>query len=149
MISTKAVHSRYFFPVCTLNVYGGGMSCFRACPTSDPGVSIMEFDYYHSGSDGEFEDYFRFVRQVALEDFELCEKAQANLEKGVYREGILNPKKENGVAFYQQRVREMVYDHVAKEKVAVDGMVPTGGTRSGVGAISELAYKTPPTISVV
>lgn len=58
----------------------------------------MEFDYYHQGTEAEFEEYYRFVRQVALEDFELCEKAQANLEKGVYGEGILNPNKEKSVA---------------------------------------------------
>ena len=43
-----------------------------------------------------------------MEDFELCEKAQENLERGIYGEGILNPVKENGVAFYQQRVRGLV-----------------------------------------
>lgn len=76
----------------------------------------MEFDYYHSGTDEEFEEYFKFVRQVAMEDFELCEKAQANLERGVYSEGILNPVKENGVAFYQQKVRESVYRQHAEEE---------------------------------
>lgn len=70
----------------------------RICPTKDTGVTRMEFDYYHSGSDEEFEEYFGFVRQVAMEDFELCEAAQSNLEKGVYVEGVLNPVKENGVA---------------------------------------------------
>ncbi|KAH8594019.1 hypothetical protein B0O99DRAFT_460316, partial [Bisporella sp. PMI_857] len=98
----------YFFPICTLNVYGGGMSSFRTLPSTNPGVSRMEFDYYHSGTNEEFEEYFKFVRQVAMEDFELCEIAQANLERGVYSEGILNPVKENGVAFYQQRVRQAV-----------------------------------------
>lgn len=88
----------YFFPNCTLNVYGGGMSSFRVCPTATPGVTRMEFDYYHIADGDTFEDYFRFVRQVAIEDFELCEKAQANLERGVYKEGVLNPEKESGVA---------------------------------------------------
>lgn len=88
----------YFFPICTLNVYGGGMSSFRVCPTEEPGVTRMEFDYYHLEEGEKFEDYFKFVRQVAMEDFELCEKAQTNLEKGVYAEGILNPEKESGVA---------------------------------------------------
>jgi hypothetical protein len=78
-------------------VYGGGMHVMRICPTEDVGVTRMEFDYYHSGSDEEFEEYFKFVRQVAMEDYELCEAAQANLEKGVYVEGVLNPVKENGV----------------------------------------------------
>ena len=60
--------------------------------------------------------YFKFVRQVALEDFELCEVAQKNLEMGVYCEGILNPVKENGVVFYQGQVREEVYGQFEREK---------------------------------
>ena len=51
-----------------------------------------------------------------MEDFELCEKAQSNLEGGVYGEGILNPVKENGVLFYQRRVREEVYKQFEVEK---------------------------------
>lgn len=74
------------------------MSSFRVCPTADPNVTRMEFDYYHMETGDKFEEYYKFVRQVALEDFELCEKAQNNLEKGVYKEGILNPEKENGVS---------------------------------------------------
>lgn len=74
------------------------MSSFRVCPTADPNVTRMEFDYYHMESGDKFEEYYKFVRQVALEDYELCEKAQDNLTKGVYNEGILNPEKENGVS---------------------------------------------------
>lgn len=58
----------------------------------------MEFDYYNEVSGEAFEEYYKFVRQVADEDFDLCEKAQANLEKGVYTEGCLNPVNEVGVA---------------------------------------------------
>lgn len=92
------------------------MSSFRTLPSPNPGISRMEFDYYHSGTEGEFEEYFKFVRQVAMEDFELCEKAQENLERGVYGEGILNPVKENGVLFYQQRVRKLVWEQHGREK---------------------------------
>ncbi|RDK37430.1 hypothetical protein M752DRAFT_287098 [Aspergillus phoenicis ATCC 13157] len=91
----------YFFPNCTLNVYGGGMSSFRVCPTDDPNVTRMEFDYYHMESGEKFDEYFKFVRQVAMEDYELCEKAQNNLTKGIYSEGILNPEKESGVSSHK------------------------------------------------
>ncbi|KAL4905301.1 hypothetical protein BDW74DRAFT_153391 [Aspergillus multicolor] len=113
----------YFFPNCTLNVYGGGMSSFRVCPTADPNVTRMEFDYYHMESGEKFEEYYRFVRQVATEDFELCEKAQENLTKGVYREGILNPEKESGVSFYQDRVFELVCQEHAAEKARMEATV--------------------------
>ncbi|BAE61900.1 unnamed protein product [Aspergillus oryzae RIB40] len=97
----------YFFPNCTLNVYGGGMSSFRVCPTEDPNITRMEFDYYHMESGEKFEEYFKFVRQVAMEDYELCEKAQDNLGRGVYSEGILNPEKENGVSCEYDRFRSL------------------------------------------
>ncbi|KAK7999515.1 hypothetical protein PG990_012115 [Apiospora arundinis] len=122
----------YFFPSCTLNRYGGGMTSFRVCPNSppsssisdkedggggdDPEVTRMEFDYYNL-SDGEaFEDYFKFVRRVAVEDYELCEAAQANLAAGVYSQGLLNPAKENGVAHYQGLVRERVVREFKKRQ---------------------------------
>jgi len=106
----------YFFPNCTLNVYGGGMSAFRVCPSDEAGTSRMEFDYFNVDSGEKFEEYYKFVRQVAIEDYELCEKAQYNLERGIYAEGILNPVKENGVAYYQQRVLEMVLAQHHKEQ---------------------------------
>jgi hypothetical protein len=85
------------------------MSSFRICPTEKPGVTRMEFDYYHTESGDIFEEYFRFVRQVAIEDFELCEKAQENLEKGVYTEGILNPVKETGVVCKQFPIKNVFF----------------------------------------
>jgi len=87
----------YFFPNTCLNLYNGGMSSFRVCPTLKPGVSRMEFDYYNQATGQKFKDYYSFVRQVADEDNDLCELAQANLENGVYVEGCLNPEKESGV----------------------------------------------------
>lgn len=58
----------------------------------------MEFDYYNEVTGEKFKEYYKFVRQVANEDFDLCELAQTNLEKGVYTEGCLNPERENGVS---------------------------------------------------
>ncbi|KAK0365464.1 hypothetical protein LTR91_005953 [Friedmanniomyces endolithicus] len=106
----------YFLPNCTLKVYGGGMSLFRVCPTEDPGRTRMEFDYYNVVEGEEFEEYYKFVRQVADEDFELCETVQGNLERGVYAEGVLNSVKENGVAYYQQRVLEMVLEQHQEDR---------------------------------
>lgn len=78
------------------------MSSFRVCPGEKVGETRMEFDYYFDdGSEGGgmegFDEYFKFVRKVALEDFELCEVAQSNLERGIYSQGVLNQKKESGV----------------------------------------------------
>ncbi|KAA8910183.1 hypothetical protein TRICI_004244 [Trichomonascus ciferrii] len=102
----------FFFPICTLNVYGGGMSMFRTCPISATECR-MEFDYYYNGSDEDFEEYYNFTRKVATEDYDLCVDAQKNLERGIYQTGILNPNKENGVLYYQGLVKDKVLDAVA------------------------------------
>lgn len=96
------------------------MTCFRVCPTDNPGITRMEFDYYHEedGDSDVFEKYFKFVRTVALEDYELCETAQMNLGKGVYCQGILNGEKESGVRHYQQLVRERVVEMVQQGQFA-------------------------------
>lgn len=97
----------YFFPTTAMNAYNGGIGCFRCSPIS-ANKCRMYFDYYFTGSDEEFEDYFKFVRQVAEEDIELCETVQSNLQKGMYRAGCLNPIKEAGVVFYQNLIRQRV-----------------------------------------
>lgn len=78
----------------------------------------MEFDYYHQepADSDKFANYFQFVRRVALEDYELCEKAQENLENGVYAQGVLNPEKEGGVIHYQGLVRKAVVEQFRREE---------------------------------
>ncbi|KAL6247415.1 hypothetical protein RBB50_005761 [Rhinocladiella similis] len=106
----------YFFPTTTLNMYNGGMSTFRVCPSSEPGKSRMEFDYYQELTGERFEEYYRFVREVADEDTHLCELTQSNLEKGIYSEGYLNPEKEVGVIHYQQKIFDLVAAQHLRDK---------------------------------
>ncbi|KAK5327606.1 hypothetical protein LTR93_002991 [Exophiala xenobiotica] len=125
----------FFYPICTLNLYGGGMSSFRVCPGDKVGDTRMEFDYYFDdgkgGTEG-FEEYFKFVRKVAQEDFELCEVAQTNLERGIYSQGVLNQKKESGVLHYQQLTRKMVVDKFREEEAEKNALSPAS-SRASVG----------------
>ncbi|RVX66485.1 hypothetical protein B0A52_09769 [Exophiala mesophila] len=128
----------YFFPVCTLNLYGGGMSSFRVCPGDKVGETRMEFDYYFDdgkgGTEG-FEDYYKFVRKVALEDFELCEVAQENLWRGVYSQGVLNQVKESGVLHYQQLTRKMVVEKFKEEEAEKNALTPAS-SRASAGFVA-------------
>ncbi|KAK5455313.1 hypothetical protein LTS15_006033 [Exophiala xenobiotica] len=125
----------FFYPICTLNLYGGGMSSFRVCPGEKVGDTRMEFDYYFDdgkgGTEG-FEEYFKFVRKVAQEDFELCEVAQTNLERGIYSQGVLNQKKESGVLHYQQLTRKMVVEKFKDEEAEKNALSPAT-SRASVG----------------
>ena len=72
-----------------------------------------------------------------MKDFKLCEKAQQNRERGMYREGILNPNKENEVVSYQRRVRECVYKQfeAGKEKEMTDGKIKGMSVEKPEGAV--------------
>lgn len=72
--------------------------------------------------------------QVEEEDYDLCVATQRNLNAGIYNRGVLNPNTEvcslasffipstesssgqNGVLYYQGRVKEYVEEHLALEK---------------------------------
>lgn len=158
----------YFFPICTLNLYGGGMSSFRVCPGEKVGDTRMEFDYYYlnqkavdtlkaqAASEGRlvtdaeveraelegFEEYFRFVRRVAMEDFELCEVAQSNLERGVYCQGVLNGAKEGGVLHYQGLVRERVMKQFREEQEQERRNLEDQAGHAGLGGASRIHLET-------
>ncbi len=41
---------------------------------------------------------------VTAQDLQVCEEVQRNLEAGIYRGGVLSPKHEAGVAWFQERI---------------------------------------------
>ncbi|THH05921.1 hypothetical protein EW145_g4449 [Phellinidium pouzarii] len=57
-----------------------------------------------------------FFTQVQKEDFDLCEGVQRGLNAGVYSTGVLHPKEENGVLYYQSRVLHYCESHLEAER---------------------------------
>ena len=43
--------------------------------------------------------------QIVREDFGICEDVQQNLRSGIYRDGPLSPRHEDGVKYFQDMVR--------------------------------------------
>jgi choline monooxygenase len=43
---------------------------------------------------------------VTAEDTWICERVQANIEAGIYEAGVLSPRHEVGVAWFQRLVAE-------------------------------------------
>ncbi|CCO35484.1 hypothetical protein BN14_09602 [Rhizoctonia solani AG-1 IB] len=64
----------------------------------------------------QLKDYMEFYEQVEEEDYLLCVATQRNLNTGIYSRGVLHPTNENGVLYYQGRVKEYVEEHMALEK---------------------------------
>jgi choline monooxygenase len=43
---------------------------------------------------------------IVREDFGICEEVQQNLKAGIYRDGPLSPRHEDGVQYFQEMVRQ-------------------------------------------
>ncbi len=59
-----------------------------------------------------------FYRKVVDEDFELCEKVQKNLERGVFETGPLHPFHEEGVHAFQGMVLRALREQAQAEEHA-------------------------------
>ncbi|KAJ3342933.1 hypothetical protein HDU93_000592 [Gonapodya sp. JEL0774] len=109
----------YVFPNVGINVYSTSWYSIRVNPLS-AGETILEYEVFVDKSSTEQEkvDFVKFLKQLELEDFDLCVATQANLEKGIYHEGVLHDFREKGVLYYQGEVRRMLEEHAALEKKA-------------------------------
>ncbi|KAI5116935.1 hypothetical protein M0805_001493 [Coniferiporia weirii] len=78
----------------------------------------MEFDVFNRR--GVTEDVLsenkRFFTQVQQEDFDLCEGVQRSMNAGIYGSGVLHPREENGVLYYQGRVLDYCESHLEAER---------------------------------
>jgi choline monooxygenase len=95
------------YPNLALNVYADGVNVERFVPVGPRHTQIL-YDYFFRDIDAHAANA-ETVRVGCLlldEDRAICEIVQRNLETGVYDTGVLSPRHENGVAAFQQWVRE-------------------------------------------
>jgi hypothetical protein len=69
-----------------------------------------------NSTDEEFHLIADMYERVMREDKVLCNNAQANLNRGVFNNGLLHPRYEKAPLFFQQKVREAVTAHGKREK---------------------------------
>jgi choline monooxygenase len=95
------------YPNLALNVYPNGMNVERFVPHGVRHTRVI-YDYFFADLDA-VETNAETVRlgcEILDEDRAICEAVQRNLESGIYDSGVLSPRHENGVAAFQQWVRE-------------------------------------------
>jgi len=64
----------------------------------------------------EYKDELDFYNQVEGEDKFLANGAQGNLNTGMYTAGPLHPDLEEGVAYVEGLIRNMLHEHVERER---------------------------------
>lgn len=87
---------------------------------SGPSKSKMHYEVYRNkySAEEDFKLISEIYARVMGEDKVLCERAQENLNNGVYVSGELHPRWEKAPLFFQNTVRDVVTKHYKREKAA-------------------------------
>lgn len=93
-----------------------GMPCYEPCfyslQVNPLSVNRTQLNYrfrFHSSVDeATRNEFIETIKKITQEDITICEMVQKNLEAGIYQSGLLNPDRENGVAYFQKLVRQAV-----------------------------------------
>lgn len=86
----------------------------------------MHYEIYRNknASEESFKIISEMYARVMREDKVLCERAQRNINSGVFVAGEMHPRCEKGPLYMQQAAREAIYEHFAKEKAAGEEIWP-------------------------
>lgn len=98
-------------PHLGVNVYGHGLMMERMVPLGLSGTRLV-YDYYLTpevaADAAERARILSMSGVVTAEDKWICERVQENIAAGVYDAGVLSPKHEAGVGWFQRFVAEAV-----------------------------------------
>ncbi len=94
----------WLWPNLAINVYRHGYMVERMTATGPAETRLDYFYFFDPAQTGALPAMFEFSDLVTAQDLQVCEEVQRNLEAGIYRGGVLSPKHEAGVAWFQDRI---------------------------------------------
>ena len=101
----------FVLPNLGVNVYGHGLMMERMVPLGIGGTRLI-YDFYltpeAAANVAERTRILGTSGTVTAEDKWICERVQANIDAGVYEAGVLSPKHEVGVAWFQRFVASAI-----------------------------------------
>ncbi|MGE0210166.1 MAG: aromatic ring-hydroxylating dioxygenase subunit alpha [Parvibaculaceae bacterium] len=99
----------WMWPNWTLSLFDGGMNTSRINPLDENRTELI-YNFYFADSSEQArpaqDDTIRRNLAVVTEDFEVCVDTQKNYATGSYSPGPLSPRHEQGVAYFQNQVRD-------------------------------------------
>jgi len=96
----------WLWPNLGVNVYRDGAMIERMTPVG-PGRVRLEYLFLNDGGEGALGDALAASDRLTAEDARICEAVQANLSAGAYDRGVLSPRHEGAVGWFQSRIAEV------------------------------------------
>ena len=101
----------WMWPNWTLSLFDGGMNTSRINPIATDRTEQLYHFYFADVSpalDDSRSDTIERNLAVVREDYEICVSTHRNYAAGNYAAGPLSPRHEQGVHYFQQRVKEIL-----------------------------------------
>ena len=99
----------WMWPNWTLSLFHGGMNTSRINPLDENRTELIYTFYFDATQDEAARARtIQGTLDVVREDFEVCVQTQKNYASGAYRPGPLSPRHEQGVAYFQGKVAEVL-----------------------------------------
>ena len=94
----------WLWPNLGVNVYRHGYMIERMTAVGPAETRLDYFYFFDPARTAELDAMLKVSDLVTAQDLQVCEEVQRNLEAGIYGGGVLSPKHENGVAWFQDRI---------------------------------------------
>lgn len=99
----------WHFPNLGLPCYENAFYTLQVNPLSPNQTKLSyKFRFKEVVTEDERVEFIKFVEKITIEDISICEQVQKNLGAGIFEQGILNPDRENGVAYFHSLVKAAV-----------------------------------------
>lgn len=96
----------WLWPNLGINVYREGAMVERITPVG-PGRTRLDYLFLNDGGEAALGEALPASDRLTAEDASICEAVQANLSAGAYDRGVLSPRHEAAVAWFQTRIAEV------------------------------------------
>ena len=96
----------WLWPNLGINVYRDGAMIERITPLG-PGRTRLDYLFLNDGGANALGEALAASDRLTAEDARICEAVQANLSAGAYATGVLSPRHEAAVAWFQSRLAEV------------------------------------------
>ncbi|MFN3354051.1 MAG: aromatic ring-hydroxylating oxygenase subunit alpha [Brevundimonas sp.] len=96
----------WLWPNLGINVYRDGAMIERITPVG-PGRTRLDYLFLNDGGAGALGEALAASDRLTAEDARICEAVQANLSAGAYHTGVLSPRHEAAVGWFQSRIAEV------------------------------------------
>jgi choline monooxygenase len=102
----------WLWPNLAFNVYRDGVMIEHMVPEGHDRVRL-DYLYLHAPGDAGVDAAVASSTRLTVEDRWVCERVQTNLDAGVYTTGVLSPRHEQAVGWFQSEVIRALADPAA------------------------------------